>query len=116
MTFFLVEMNSSHTRSLALGFIVRMPHDVQRQKPASNLKKMGKRPVCPSFPRPVPAGRGSPDHPIPLCAEEGGTDEMFSDNLSKQVPWLFLTMRGFPPVPGLPLKGVRPGRCPARAS
>src|SRR5260370_37982735 len=114
MTFFLVEMNSSHTRSLALGFIVRMPHDVQRHKPASNLKKMGNRPVGPSFPRPAPDGRGSPDHPIPLCAEEGGTDEMFSDNLSKQVRWLSLKMRGFPSVPGLPLKSGRRGSCPAR--
>src|SRR5260370_18597739 len=114
MTFVLVEMNSSDTRCLGLGFIVRMPQDVQRQKAASNLKKMGKRPVCPSFPRPVPAGRGSPDHPIPLCAEEGGTDEMFSDNLSKQVRWLFLKMRGFPSVPGLPLKSGRRGSCPAR--
>src|SRR5260370_973797 len=52
MTFFLVEMNSSHARSLALGFIVRMPHDWQQQKPARNSKNMeetfGLSPDCPS--------------------------------------------------------------------
>ena|SRR5260370_11384420 len=54
MTFFLVEMNSSHARSLALGFIVRMPHDGQQQKPARNLKKMGETSRLSEFPQTCP--------------------------------------------------------------